>query len=178
MFFLDWLRILPPDSDTGLLRATVPTPGELAGNFSPAEINKEGLPHHCVRAIHPHQLTSQAIAAFGGTTIPACTGTPNGACIDPNMLALAKLYPAPNTNPGRHQRQYNYVQSQIFAQNNRQWAVRGDWNVSASTKVFVRYNYQREIQQFPVGLWWRNGDQVPYPSPIQGKKQVGLLREP
>ena len=41
--------------------------------------------------------------------------------------------------------------------------------------MFVRYNYQREIQQFPVGLWWRNGDQVPYPSPHSGQEQVGLL---
>ena len=66
---------------------------------------------------------------------------------------------------------YNYVQSEIFAQNNRQWTIRGDTNISDNTKVFVRYNYQREIQQFPVGLWWRNGDQVPYPSPIQGRNK-------
>ena len=30
---------------------------------------------------------------------PTCTGTPNGKCIDPNMLALAKLYPGPNADP-------------------------------------------------------------------------------
>jgi hypothetical protein len=169
LFFWTGFEYFRQTLDTGLLRATVPTPGELAGNFSPAEINKEGLPL-TASGNPPYQLTSAAIAAFGGTTIPACTGTPNGACIDPNMLALAKLYPAPNKVPDATN-QYNYVQSQIFAQNNRQWAVRGDWNVSASTKVFVRYNYQREIQQFPVGLWWRNGDQVPYPSPIQGKNK-------
>jgi hypothetical protein len=169
LFFWTGFEYFRQTLDTGLLRATVPTPGELAGNFSPAEINKEGLPI-TASGNPPYQLTSQAIAAFGGTTIPACTGTPNGACIDPNMLALAKLYPAPNRTPDASN-QYNYVQSQIFGQNNRQWAVRGDWNVSASTKVFVRYNYQREIQQFPVGLWWRNGDQVPYPSPIQGRNK-------
>jgi len=36
-----------------------------------------------------------------------------------------------------------------------------DYNISDSTKLFVRYNLQRETQQFPVGLWWRNGSQVP-----------------
>ena len=97
-----------------------------------------------------------------------CTGTPNGKCIDPNMLALAKLYPAANANPDSTGG-YNYVQAEIFNQNNRQWAIRGDWNISDNTKVFVRYNYQREVQQFPVGLWWRNTDQVPYPTPIEGK---------
>ena len=49
--------------------------------------------------------------------------------------------------------------------------IRSDWNISDNTKVFVRYNYQREVQQFPVGLWWRNGDQVPYPTPIQGRNR-------
>ncbi|HYK37542.1 carboxypeptidase-like regulatory domain-containing protein [Alloacidobacterium sp.] len=150
--------------DTGLLRATVPTPGMLGGDFSPAEVAKEGNITASGKA--PGQLKT---TDFGGsTTIPMCTGTPNGKCIDPNMLALAKLYPAPNADPNATGG-YNYVQSEIFNQNNRQWAIRGDWNISDNTKVFVRYNYQREVQQFPVGLWWRNGDQVPYPTPIEGK---------
>ena len=86
------------------------------------------------------------------------------------MQALAKLFPAPNADPNATGG-YNYVQAEIFNQNNRQWAVRGDWNISDNTKVFVRYNYQREVQQFPVGLWWRNTDQVPYPTAIQGRNR-------
>jgi len=86
------------------------------------------------------------------------------------MLALTKLFPAVNANPNSTGG-YNYVQSEIFNQNNRQWTIRGDYNISDATKVFVRYNYQREVQQFPVGLWWRNGDQVPYPSAIEGKNK-------
>ena len=49
--------------------------------------------------------------------------------------------------------------------------TRVDYNISDNTKLFVRYNLQRETQQFPVGLWWRQTDQVPYPSPIEGKNQ-------
>jgi hypothetical protein len=30
---------------------------------------------------------------------------------------------------------------------------------------------QRETQLFPVGLWWRNGGQVPYPTPVAGKNR-------
>jgi Carboxypeptidase regulatory-like domain len=154
--------------DTGLLRATVPTPGELTGDFSPAEVAKEGP--QTAAGIPPGQLNAAAITAFGGTTIPMCSGTPNGACIDPNMLALAKLFPGPNADPSTNGG-YNYVQSEIFNQNNRQWTTRVDYNISDSTKVFVRYNYQREVQMFPVGLWWRNGDQVPYPTSIEGKNK-------
>jgi hypothetical protein len=87
--------------------------------------------------------------------------------IDPNMVALMKLYPAPNADPNATGG-YNYVQSEIFNQNNIQWVSRVDYNISDNTKLFVRYNLQRETQLFPVGLWWRNGSQVPYPTPIEG----------
>ena len=119
----------------------------------------------------PGQLTNAAIAKFGGTTqLSPCAGPANGTCIDPNMLALAQLYPAANVDPNTTGG-YNYTQSEIFNQNNRQWTIRGDYNISESTKVFVRYNYQRETQLFPVGLWWRNGDQVPYPTAVEGKNK-------
>jgi Carboxypeptidase regulatory-like domain/TonB dependent receptor len=154
--------------DTGLLRATVPPACELAGDFSPSCVAQEGPTTAAGKP--PGELNSTAIAAFGGTTIPACAGTPNGKCIDPNMLALAKLFPAANANAATTGG-YNYVQSEIFNQNNRQWAIRVDYSVSDNTKIFVRYNYQRELQLFPVGLWWRNGDQVPYPTPIQGRNR-------
>jgi hypothetical protein len=155
--------------DTGLLRATVPTASELGGDFSPESIAGEGA--MTAAGIPPGQLTNAAIAKFGGTTqLAPCTGPANGSCLDPNMLALAKLYPTANANPNATGG-YNYTQSEIFNQNNKQWTIRGDWNISDATKVFVRYNYQREVQQFPVGLWWRQTDQVPYPTPIEGKNK-------
>ena len=165
-FFFTGFEYYHQTLDTGLLRATVPTAKELSGDFSPASIAAEG--NVTASGKIPGQLTTAAKTAFGGTTIPVCTGTPNGKCIDPNMLALAKLYPSTNADPNSTGG-YNYVQAEIFNQNNRQWVIRGDWSISDNTKVFVRYNYQREIQLFPVGLWWRNTDQVPYPTPIQGR---------
>ncbi len=86
------------------------------------------------------------------------------------MQALLKLYPAPNADPNTSGG-YNYTQAETFNQNNIQWMSRVDYNISDNTKLFVRYNLQRETQQFPVGLWWRNGNQVPYPTPIQGKNR-------
>ncbi len=168
LFFFTGFEYYHQTLDTGLLRATVPTASELAGDFSATSIAGEGAVTASGKA--PGPLNSAALAAFGGTTIPTCSGTPNGKCIDPNMLALTKLYPAANAKPS-DTGGYNYVQAEIFNQNNKQWVVRGDWSLSDNTKVFVRYNYQREIQQFPVGLWWRNTDQVPYPTAIQGKNR-------
>ena len=144
--------------DTGLLSATVPTAGMINGNFSPAEVAKLGTVTASGKA--PGQVNQ---TLFPGGIIPQ-------SAIDPNMQALMKLYPAPNADPNATGG-YNYIQSEIFNQNNIQWVSRVDYNISDNTKLFVRYNLQRETQQFPVGLWWRNGDQVPYPSAVQGKNK-------
>jgi hypothetical protein len=90
--------------------------------------------------------------------------------LDPNMQNLMRQYPQPNADPNATGG-YNYVQAQTFNQNNTQWMTRVDYSISDNTKLFVRYNYQRETQQFPVGLWWRQTDQVPYPTPVQGKNR-------
>ena len=51
-----------------------------------------------------------------------------------------------------------------------QMLARLDWNISPSTKAFLRYNLQRETQPFAYGLWWRGGPrQVPYPTPVSGE---------
>ena len=169
LFFFAGFEYYKQTLDTGLLRATVPAACELTGDFSPGCIAQEGVQTGAGKA--PGQLTAAAVAKFGGTTqLSPCTGTPNGSCLDPNMLALANLYPKANTT-ATAQSPYNYTQSEIFAQNNRQFTVRGDYSISDATKVFVRYNYQREVQQFPVGLWWRQTDQVPYPTAVEGKNK-------
>jgi len=155
LFFFTGYEYFYQVLDTGLLRATVPTSGELNGNFSPAEVAEEGAITASGKA--PGQVNQ---ALFPGGQIPA-------SMINPSMLALMKLYPAPNANPNATGG-YNYVQAEIFNQNNLQWVSRVDYNISDNTKLFVRYNLQRETQQFPVGLWWRNTDQVPYPTPIEG----------
>ena len=108
------------------------------------------------------------------TQIPTCSGTPNGTCIDPNMLALANLFPGPNATPNPDKSLQlrsirNFQPEQPAVDDAR------DYNISDNTKVFVRYNYQREIQLFPVGLWWRNGDQVPYPTRDPGQEQIGFM---
>src|SRR5256885_6072472 len=94
LFFWTGFEYFRQTLDTGLLRATVPTAGELTGNFSPAEVAKEGNPTASGKA--PGQISS---TTFPGFQIPMCTGTPNGKCIDPNMLALASLFPAANADP-------------------------------------------------------------------------------
>ncbi|MBV9223385.1 MAG: carboxypeptidase regulatory-like domain-containing protein, partial [Acidobacteriaceae bacterium] len=137
LFFFTGYEYFYQVLDTGNLTATVPTPGMINGNFSPSELAKLGTKTASGNA------PGTVPASWPGGQMPA-------NLIDPNMQALMKLYPAPNADPNATGG-YNYVQSEIFNQNSFQWTVRGDYNVSDNTKVFVRYNMQRETQQFPVG---------------------------
>lgn len=161
LFFFTGYEYFYQVLDTGLLRATVPTPGMLQGNFSPSEIAKIGP--YTASGGPPRQMTAAALAQFPGGMIPSSQ-------IDPNMVALMKLYPAANATPTQAE-PFNYIQAETFNQNNAQWMSRVDYNISDNTKLFVRYNLQRETQQFPVGLWWRNGNQVPYPTAVLGKNR-------
>jgi hypothetical protein len=161
LFFFTGFEYFYQVLDTGLLRATVPTASMLTGNFSPSEIAKEG--NITASGGTPGALNAAALAQFPGGQIPS-------SMIDPNMVALMKLYPAANKDANATGG-FNYVQAETFNQNNTQWMTRLDYSISDNTKLFVRYNYQRETQQFPVGLWWRQTDQVPYPTPVLGKNK-------
>ena len=175
LFFFTGFEYFYQVLDTGLLRATVPTPAILGGDFSTGSLEQLGDAN--LGYITASGAPVGSPCPGGGAYTPCLNAAalalyPNGqiptTAMDQNMLNLMKLYPAPTSNPN-NTGGYNYVQSEIFNQNNTQWAARVDYNISDSTKLFVRYNLQRETQQFPVGLWWRNGSQVPYPTPILGK---------
>lgn len=163
--------------DTGLIRATVPTAGMRGGNFSAEELRKiEGLVNgsYITAAGSPAQTFKPDFAAqFPGGIIPSNQ-------IDKNGQALMNLLPLPNANPSATGG-FNYVNQIVFNQNSRQLFSRVDYNISDNTKLFVRYNFQNERQLFPIGLWWRNGNQVPYPTEIVGKNRsdsisVGLTK--
>ncbi len=177
LFFFTGFEYFYQVLDTGLLRATVPTTAMLGGDFSTPSLEAIGNANNSYYTGSGQQVgvnCNPGSATYTPCLNPATLAKfPNGnlgSILDPNMAALMKLYPAANANPN-NTGGYNYVQSEIFNQNNLQWAARVDYNISDSTKLFVRYNLQRETQQFPVGLWWRNGSQVPYPTPILGKNR-------
>ena len=86
---------------------------------------------------------------------------------------LINLFPLPNADPALTDG-YNYVQNVPIDQNMHQWLSRVDVNISNNTRLFARYNLQAEEQNFPVGLWWRNANQVPYPTRGHGAEPVAL----
>jgi hypothetical protein len=139
--------------DTGFVKSWVPTAAMRNGDFSQAA--SLGLTGGAVNSVP---------TGFPGGIIPASQ-------IDPGGRALLNVFPQPNANPATTGG-YNYVDNLLVDQNGTQLLGRVDFNVSENTKLFVRYNRQREVQPFVIGLWWRNRtDQVPYPSSISAKNR-------
>ncbi len=162
LFFFTGFQYFRQVLDTGLLRSTVPTTGMRQGNFSPEELSKLG--NITATGSAPNQLNARALGLFPGGIIPASS-------IDKNMQALMNLYPLPNADPNSNGG-YNWVDQKVFDQNGFQWMSKMEYSISDNTKLFVRYNMQREVQLFPIGLWSSaRTQQLPYPSPIEGKNR-------
>jgi len=188
LFFFSAFEYYFQTLDTGLLGATAPTAGMRGGDFSPTELAKLG--NVTASGGAPSQLNScltvtpvpsttdskgnficDNFGGFGGThggAAPFAGGMVPTSVLDASGQGLINLFPLPNANPNSNGG-YNYVKDEVFDQNSWQWMSRVDYSISDNTKLYVRYNLQKETQQFPVGLWWRNSVQVPYPTPVLGK---------
>jgi hypothetical protein len=159
LFFFTGYEFYYQVLDAGLWTATVPTAGMIDGNFTPAELAKLGA---ITSSGGPPQTLDPA--QFPNAVIPA-------GQLDPGGLAMARLLPRPNADPNSNGG-YNYQWEELIPQNNMQWMSRIDYNVSESTKLYFRYNMQRETQLTPGGIWGHCcANQVPYPTPIQGRNR-------
>src|SRR5262245_36994851 len=158
LFFFAGFEYYRQRLDTGLLRSRVPTEAMRNGDFSDT-------------AYMTKLRSSQVNTAPAGNSTNGLTGIANGRIpsnlFDPTGRALINLLPLPNVDPGSNSFGYNYVQAIELDQNMKQTLTRVDYNISEKTKFYARYNLQTELQQFPVGLWWRNNGQVPYPTPVE-----------
>ena len=148
VFFFTGYEFYRQKLDTGTLQSWVPTAAMRNGDFSDAG-SFAGLGNSYVSTV-PNNLV--------GGRIPS-------NMIDRNGQVLINLFPMPNADPAVTDG-YNYVQNVPLDQNMHQWLSRVDINVSNNTRLFARYNLQSEEQNFPVGLWWRNPAQVPYPTEV------------
>jgi hypothetical protein len=151
VFFFAGFEYFGQALDTGYVKSWVPTAEQRAGNFNNSGVVGTG--------------------SFVNTGINLPGGIVPSSMIDPGGQALLNNFPNPNANPAQTGG-YNYVDNLVIDQNGWQGLARLDFNVSDNTKLFVRYNIQRETQPFVIGLWWRNGErQLPYPSSISGKNR-------
>jgi hypothetical protein len=136
--------------DAGWVRSWVPTEVMRNGDFSQAA----------------------DLGLTGGSVNTVPNGFPGGIvppeAWDPGGKALLDLFPRPNAEPAQSGG-YNYVRDYLLDQNGWQALARVDVSLSEATKLYARYNAQRERQPFSVSIWLRWGpNQVAYPSPVHG----------
>jgi hypothetical protein len=136
--------------DTGWTKSWVPTQAMRDGDFS--EAASLGLTGGYVNTVP---------VGFEAGRVPSSQWDPGGH-------VLLGLFPLPNADPlltGG----YNYVANIPTDQNGSQALARVDASLSDATKLYARYNRQRELQPFHYGLWNRWGTaETPYPSVITG----------
>ena len=82
---------------------------------------------------------------------------------------FAGLYPLPNYNDPSNL--YNYVYSRLEPNNRYDFKTRLDWNISNSTKAYVRIAREGETAESPRGVWWAPEDVVALPTPNIGENR-------
>ena len=155
LFFFVGFEYYKQRLDTGLLRSRVPTEAMRGGDFSDAAY---------LAKLGSSQVNAQPAGNADNKLVGIANGRIPANLFDPTGRALLNLLPLPNVDPGAIPGGYNYVQAVELDQNMKQTLTRIDYSISENTKFYSRYNLQTELQQFPVGLWWRNAGQVPYPT--------------
>ena len=152
IFFFAGFEYYKQTLDTGFVKSWVPTAAMRNGDFSNAA------------AVGSGSFVNTVPRGFPGGIIPT-------SAMDPGGRTLLNVFPSPNADPAQTGG-YNYVDNLLVDQPNKQFLTRIDFNLSDSTKMFIRYNLQRETQPWVIGLWWRNGErQVPYPSSLSAPNQ-------
>jgi hypothetical protein len=80
---------------------------------------------------------------------------------------FASLYPQPNYNDPANL--YNYVYQALEPTNRWDFKTRLDWNISNSTRAYVRIAQEGENAESPRGVWWAPPNVVALPTPNVGE---------
>lgn len=150
-FFFLGFELARQNVDEGAAFATVPTAGQRVGDFNLGggqNLNQ------------PTQVNIPGGFPGAGNPAPANDLSPY---VDPTGQALFGLYPDPNfADPNNR---YNYVFSELSSRNRGQGIARLDFNLSDSTRLYLRYARDQDTSERFRGLWWNVGN-VATPSPI------------
>lgn len=152
----------------------VPTAQMRQGNFSSSYLSSLGSQ---VASTYPVAVQVPCAAGASGTPVGAGCASPTNptgvalpggiipaSMMDPNSLALLKLYPQPNVNPATHGGN-NFEYNADFPTNRWEWTAKVDYNLSQNTKLSVSYTRQNEgdTPDNGLALWWAPSSALPYP---------------
>lgn len=160
----EYMKQQPPGT---LHELFVPTPEMLAGNFTPAYLATLG------------QTGSSGVVPCATTigTYCATSGIVNGQIpqsqIDPNALAYAKLFPAPNQDPSTHSG-FNYAYLDNPPLNHWEARAKINYNPKPSTQIAFSYTRQDEVSINNFGIYYEPGDTLPYPTKLDADRTASF----
>src|SRR5215813_3923331 len=146
-FSQEWQEQLVPQNAR---QSRVPTAAEVAGDFS----NTRDFNGNLITIIDPE--TKQP---FPGNKIPADRINANGA----NGQKILQLFQKfENTQLGGPQNgfRYNHNSQMSVSYPRRETSLRVDYNLSDTTKAYVRYTRDADKQVLPYGLGWTGGNNL------------------
>jgi hypothetical protein len=146
------------DLSHDVFNSVVPTAFERAGDFSAASINNYFGATNGAQGYSLGAATSNANIGVNGI-IPQSQFNSVGV----NMLKA--LYPMPNVDPQLNNG-YNYIYTTTHSDNLWQLRPRIDYNINDTTKLWVQYNKQEDMNHDNSTLWWGTNPAVPYPEPL------------
>jgi hypothetical protein len=142
-FFFGW-EWQKQDVDTGSLKGVVPTADMRAGNFA-TYLGGQNLDLG-------NTLNIPSGFPGAGTAIPGRNITPY---ITPSGAALMNLYPASNFSDADNR--YNYITTRLNNNDRKQGVLRVDYNITDSTRAYIRLARDTESPARYRGLWWQPG---------------------
>jgi hypothetical protein len=153
LFFFTAFEYSRQAVDEGILRAVVPTAAMREGDFTDT-------------AYMSSLRSSQANNPPAGDAI--VNGVVPKSLIDPGGQVLMNLLPMANVDPAGAGGGLNYIKALTVDRNMTQFQSRLDYSAGDNTKLYARYNLEREPVFLPTGLWG-NHDTVPYPTADKGQ---------
>ncbi|HKE26250.1 MAG TPA: carboxypeptidase regulatory-like domain-containing protein [Bryobacteraceae bacterium] len=151
------------DLSHDVFNSVVPTTFERNGDFTTASLGQYfGFnPDGSVKQAQSSSLGPAASNATIGNNgmIPATQFNSVG------MNIMKNLYPLPNVDPQLNNG-YNYIYTLTHSDNLWQLRPRVDYNINETTKLWVQYNKQHDMNHDNSTLWWGTNPAVPYPEPL------------
>ncbi len=169
LFFDTGYEYMDQHPDGTLHELFVPTSAMLAGNFTPGYLQSLGVSNFPIGNVPCADPNNWNYSGYCGTSsgqAQVLNGQINPNAMDPNALALAKLFPAPNMDPASHNG-YNYSILDNAPVNRWEYRIRTDWSPTENTRAYLSYDRQHETDHDTFGVWWWPTDTLPYPGQLE-----------
>ncbi|MGA2475525.1 MAG: carboxypeptidase-like regulatory domain-containing protein [Terriglobia bacterium] len=176
LFFFGGFEYMVQHPEGSLLNSYVPTAGMLtpnsAGNYDFSQSQLPPLSTGWNTSVTPCASSQSGQwwynnfcnnSAFPAAASMVANGQIPASLVDPIGLAYMKLFPHPNVSPAATGG-YDYQFINAPPVDRYEIKVRGDYNITQNTRLYVSYNRQHEIDQNNLGVWWIPAGTVPYPS--------------